>query len=189
MVVWIDNYPVSGAITAVGSVVGCGDLYLSQYVSAPAIVKGIAWDYPIDLSAPQKAPNDNFGSYSLTYQKNGGTPQAFLASDYTPNGAPPPPMTPPTVRVPNLWQATPPDPTTQSGTLASWNIVAALDGGPPTDPLNPCTPPAATPWKLPRGCHCAYVIQLSVNDNTWVGNGGDDHNTLVSFAINIINDI
>jgi hypothetical protein len=86
-------------------------------------------------------------------------------------------------------QQAPPDPATQSGILASWNIVAALDGGPPTDPLNPCTPPAATPWKLPRGCRCAYVIQLSVNDNTWVGNGGDDHNILVSFALNIINDI
>jgi hypothetical protein len=186
VVVWIDNFPVMGAITAVGSVTGCGDLFLSQYVGAPAIVKGIAWDYPIDLTAPQKAPNDNFGSYALTYQKNGGTPQAFLASDYTPNGAPP---TAPTVRVPNLWQSAPPDPATQSGILASWNIVAALDGGPPTDPSNPCAPPAATPWKLPRGCRCAYVIQLSVNDDTWVGNGGDDHNALVSFALNIINDI
>jgi hypothetical protein len=187
VVVWIDNYPVTGAITAVGNVVGCGDLFLSQYVGTPALVKGVAWDFPIDISSPQKVPNDNFGSYALTYQKNGGTPQAFLASDYTPNGAPA--GTTPNVRVPNLWQAAAPNPATQSGILASWNIVAALDGGAPADPTNPCAPPAGSPWKLPRGCRCAYVIQLSVTDNTWVGNGGDDHNTLVSFAINIINDI
>jgi len=187
VVVWVDNYDVFGKITAIGNVVGCGDLYLSQYVGKTALVKGVAWDYPIDINSAQKKPNDNFDDYSLTYQKNGGSPQPFLATDYTPNGAPA--GTAPTVRVPNLWQATAPDPTTQSGILASWDIVAALDGGPPADPNNPCVPPAASPWQLPRGCHCAYVINLYVYDNTWVGNGGDDHNTLTSFAINVINDI
>jgi hypothetical protein len=183
--IWIDNDPVELAITAVGNVVGCGDLYLSQYVGTTAVISGVAWDYPIDIGSPQMAPNDNFGAYSLTYQKNGGSPQPFLASDYAPNGV----AGTPTVRVPNLWSATAPDPSTQSATLASWDIVAALDGGAPTDPNNPCASPAAKPWQLPRGCHCAYNIQLYVNDTTWVGNGGGDHNKLVSFAINIINDI
>jgi hypothetical protein len=185
--VWIDNFPVTAAITAVGNVVGCGDLYLSQYVGTTAKVMGVAWDYPIDINSLQKAPNDNFGAYALTYQKNGGSPQSFLATDYTPNGAPP--GTAPDVRVPNLWQAAPPNPATQAGILASWDIVAALDGGSPTDPNNPCASPAASPWQLPRGCHCAYVINLYVNDNTWVGNGGDNHNTMVSFAVNVINDL
>jgi hypothetical protein len=180
--VWIDNFNVVGLITQVGSVIGCGDLHLKDYVGTTAPVKGIAWDYPIDLLSPQKTPNDNFGAYALSYQKNGGSGQNFLNSDYTPNGAVP--GTSPTVRVPNLWQSTPP---VASGLLASWDIVTALDGGAPPDPNQPCVP--TNPWQLPRGCRCAYVIELTVNDTTWVGNGGDNHETLALFAINIINDI
>jgi len=185
VVVWIDNYPVVGLLTQIGKVVGCGDLHLKDYVGTTAQVMGIAWDYPIDITAPQKTPNDNFGSYSLSYQKNGGTPQPFLPSDYTPNGAPA--GTPPTVRVPNLWQAAPPLPG-QAALLASWDIVTALDGGPPTDAN--CTPPPGKPWQLPRGCRCAYVIELVVGDTTWVGDGGNNHSTgPILFAINVINDI
>ncbi len=180
--VWIDNFNVVGQITQVGSVIGCGDLHLKDYVGTTAPVKGIAWDYPIDMLSTQKTPNDNFGAYALSYQKNGGAGQGFLNSDYTPNGSAP--GTSPTVRVPNLWQATPP---VASGLLASWDIVTALDGGAPPDPSQPCVP--TSPWQLPRGCRCAYVIELTVNDTTWVGNGGDDHSTLALFAINIINDI
>ena len=183
--VWIDNFDVFGMLTRIGNVVGCGDLHLKDYVGTTAPVIGIAWDYPIDVTALQQLPNDNFGSYSLSYQKNGGTMQPFLASDYTPNGAPA--GTPPTVRVPNLWQAAPPT-LAQASTLASWDIVAALDGGPPPDPSNPCVP--ALPWQLPRGCRCAYVIELVVGDTTWVGDGGDNHSTgPILFALNIINDI
>jgi hypothetical protein len=92
------------------------------------------------------------------------------------------------VRVPNLWQATPPNPLTQSATLASWDIVTALDGGAAPDPNFPCVP--ANPWQLPRGCRCAYVIELFVNDTTWVTDGGENHDTgPILFAINIINDI
>jgi hypothetical protein len=111
--------------------------------------------------------------------------QPFLPSDYTPNGAPA--GTPPTVRVPNLWQAAPPLPA-QAALLASWDIVTALDGGPPTD--TNCTPPAGKPWQLPRGCRCAYVIELVVGDTTWVGDGGNNHSTgPILFAVNVINDI
>ncbi|HEX3437537.1 MAG TPA: hypothetical protein VHT24_12275 [Pseudacidobacterium sp.] len=185
VVVWIDNDGLVGAITQIGSVVGCGDLHLKDYVGTTAPVFGVAWDYPIDVTATQQLPNDNFGSYSLSYQKNGGTMQPFLATDYTPNGAPA--GTPPTVRVPNLWQATPPT-LAQAALLASWDIVTALDGGTPPDPNNPCV--AANPWQLPRGCRCAYVIELVANDTTWVGDGGDNHTTgPILFAINVINDI
>ena len=183
--VWIDNYPVVGALTQIGNVVGCGDLHLKDYVGTTASVLGIAWDYPIDVTAARQLPNDNFGSYSLSYQKNGGSMQPFLASDYTPNGTAA--GTPPTVRVPNLWQAVPPT-IPQAALLASWDIVTALDGGAPPDPNNPCV--AANPWQLPRGCRCAYVIELVVGDTTWVGDGGDNHSTgPILFAINIINDI
>jgi hypothetical protein len=183
--VWIDNYEPYGILTQIGNVVGCGDLHLKDYVGTTAPVLGIAWDYPIDVTAARQLPNDNFGSYSLSYQKNGGSMQPFLASDYTPNGAPA--GTSPTVRVPNLWQSVQPT-LAQAATLASWDIVTALDGGPPPDPNNPCV--AANPWQLPRGCRCAYVIELVVGDTTWVSDGGNNHSTgPVLFAINIINDI
>jgi hypothetical protein len=183
--VWIDNYPVVGAITQIGSVIGCGDLHLKDYVGTTAAVMGIAWDYPIDVGAPQRLPNDNFGSYALGYQKNGGSPRSFLASDYNPNGVGA--GTAPKVRVPNLWQAVPPT-LAQAQLLASWDIVTALDGGPPPDPLNPCV--ATNAWQLPRGCRCAYVITLNVGDTTWIGDGGDNHGTgTIMFAVNVINDI
>jgi hypothetical protein len=184
VVVWIDNYPVTADITAVGNVVGCGDLFLSQYVGSKAVIRGVAWDYPIDINSAQMAPNDNFGSYSLSFQKNGGTPVAFLPSDYTPNGTV---VATPTVRVPNLWQSTVPISATQSDILASWDIVTALDGGAPPDPNSPCV--ATIPSQIPRGCHCAYIITLGVSDTTWVGDGGANHPATKSFALNIINDI
>jgi len=183
--IWIDNDSPVGALTQIGNVVGCGDLRLSDYVGATAAVRGIAWDYPIDIFSAQQRPNDNFGSYSISYQKNGGTMQSFLASDYTPNGGG---VALPDVRVPNLWQATPPNPLTQSAVLASWDIVTALDGGAPPDPKFPCAP--ANAWQLPRGCRCAYVLELVVSDTTWVGDGGNNHSSgPVLFALNIINDI
>jgi hypothetical protein len=187
VVVWIDNYPVVGAITQIGNVIGCGDLKLSDFyvkggpnIRCPVI--GLAWDYLIDITAPHQIPNDNFDSYSLTYQQNGGSPQNFLAADYAPNGT----AGTPTVRVPLLWQATAPT-LAQVSTLALWDIVMALDGGTAPDPTKPCI--AAKPWQLPRGCHCAYVITLGVGDTTRVGDGGDNHSALVNFAINVINDI
>jgi hypothetical protein len=183
--VWIDNYQPVGLVTQIGNVIGCGDLHLRDYVGTTAPIFGLAWDYPIDVTAARQLPNDNFGSYSLSYQKNGGSMQPFLASDYAPNGAPA--GTAPTVRVPNLWQATAPT-TAQAALLASWDIVTALDGGPPPDPNNPCV--AANPWQLPRGCRCAYVIELVVGDTTWVSDGGYNNSSGPKlFAINVINDI
>ncbi len=185
IVVWIDNYQPVGLITQIGNVIGCGDLHLKDYVGTTAQVFGIAWDFPIDVTAAQQIPNDNFGSYALSYQKNGGTMQPFLTSDYTPNGTPA--GTPPTVRVPNLWQAAAPTPA-QAALLASWDIVTALDGGAPADPNNPCV--ATNPWQLPRGCRCAYVIELVAGDTTWVNDGGNNNSTgPILFAVNVINDI
>lgn len=184
VVVWIDNHPVLALITQIGSVVGCGDLHLKDFYGnggpnprCPVI--GMAWDYPIDITAPQQIPNDNFGSYWLTFQQNGGSPQNFLATDYAPNGT----LGTPTVRVPNLWQATAPTMPAQAATLALWDIVTALDAGGPL-------PNPAKPWQLPRGQRCAYVITLAATDTTLINNA-TDHNTKgpINFAINIINDI
>ena len=138
----------------------------------------------VDPPFPQQTPNDNFGSYSLSFQKNGGFGVGFQSSDYAPNGV----AGTPTVRVPNLWQAASPT-LAQANVLANWDIVAALDGGPPADPNQPCVADPAKPWQLPRGCRCAYVIELSVGDTTWVGDGHNNHGKLVLFAVNVINDI
>jgi hypothetical protein len=184
VVVWIDNHQVQATITQIGDVVGCGDLHLRDFwgnggPNPRCPVIGMAWDFPIDISAPQQIPNDNFGSYGLTYQQNGGSPQNFLATDYAPNGA----FGTPTVRVPNLWQATAPTMPAQAATLALWDIVAALDTG-------TAFPNPLKPWQLPRGQHCAYVITLAATDTTLI-NDASDHNTRgpINFAINVINDI
>ncbi len=167
--VWIDNQPPIAKINSIGGITGCGDLRLSDYQNITAEIRGVAWDPPIDVTAPQKAPNDNFGSYSLGFQKD-GDPSA---------GGSIPPATP-GVRVPNAWPG--PLLPADEGTLANWDIISALDGG--TGPLPPHSP------KLQRGTRCAYVFSLSVVDTTHVGDSGN-HNSAgpVLYAINVINDL
>ncbi len=152
-----------------GGLVGCGDLRLSDFLTKPAEIRGVAWDPPIDPTAPQKAPNENFGSYSLWFQKN-GDPLA---------GGPIPPATPGT-RVPNIWPG--PLLPADEGTLAMWDIVSAIDNG--------AAPPPPHSPKLQRGTRCAYVFELWVTDTTHVGDSGD-HNDVgpVLYALNVINDL
>ena len=158
-----------GKLTSIGGITGCGDLHLKDYVGTTAPIVGVAWDWPIDPTAPQQKPNDNFGGYTLTFQKNGVVPGVPIA-------VPPAPQT----RVPNIWPG-PLAPGTV-GVLTDWNIVADLDGGP--GPLPPGSP------KLARGDRCAYVITLVVSDTTHVGDSGNNHSTgPVLYAINVINDI
>jgi hypothetical protein len=167
--VWIDNQPIQGLIKSIGGVSGCGDLHLKDFVGTTAEILGVAWDAPIDPTAPQQRPNDNFGSYSLSFQKNGNP----LASGSIP------PAVPPGVRVPNVWPTLAPG---AVGTLANWDIVSALDGGPGPQPPN-------SP-KVPRGERCAYVVILEVADTTHVGDSGLHHSTgPILYAINVINDI
>jgi hypothetical protein len=167
--VWIDNRSPIGELHSIGNVVGCGDLKLSDFAGSLAEIRGVAWDPPIDASAPQLRPNDNFGSYALAFQKNG----APLASGGIP-------VATPGVRVPNVWAAS--LPAGAAGTLASWDIVGALDGG--AGPL-----PANSP-KLLRGTRCAYVVILTVSDTTHVGDSGDVHSTgPILYAVNVINDL
>jgi hypothetical protein len=166
--VWIDNQLPTAQIKSVGGITGCGDVHLKDYVGTTAEILGVAWDPPIDPVAPQQRPNDNFGSYSLSFQRNGDP----LAAGTIPGATP-------TTRVPNVWPALPPG---TFGTLALWDIVAALDGG--TGPLPPHSP------KILRGERCAFVINLWVTDTTHVGDSGN-HNAVgpIAYALNIINDI
>jgi hypothetical protein len=165
--VWIDNQTPTAVITSIGGISGCGDLHLKDYVGTTAEIRGIAWDPPIDPSAPQLRPNENFGSYSLSYKKNG---------ELTPFGIP---GTTPNTRVPNIWPG--PIPAGTDGQLASWDIIGDLDYvGPGPTPLG----------KLARGERCAYVINLGVTDTTHVGDGGNNNTAgPFAYAINIINDI
>lgn len=168
VVVWIDNQAPIGQIKSIGGVTGCGDLHLKDYVGTTAEILGVAWDPPIDPAAPQQRPNDNFGSYSLSFERNGDP----LATGVIPGATP-------TTRVPNVW---PTLPAGTFGTLANWDIVAALDGG--TGPL-----PLHSP-KILRGERCAYVVVLYVSDTTHVGDSGSNHSTgPILYAVNVINDI
>lgn len=174
VVVWIDNRTPTALITSVGGLAACLDLHLKDYVGTHAEIRGIAWDPPIVDSAPQQRPNENFGSYGLGFQKNGGGSgvipiEAHLAPIPVPFGA--------NVRVPNEWPAI----VSADGKLTDWDIVGALDFGPGVPP-----PGSA---KLGRGQRCAYVITLGVSDTTHVGDGGSGHPGSALYAINIINDI
>jgi hypothetical protein len=167
VVVWIDNRTPEAAIHTIGGITGCGDLHLKDFVGTTAHIEGVAWDPPIDPSAPQARPNDNFASYSLTFQKNGVATPAPAVTGTTPN-----------TRVPAIWPG--PLPPGASGLLADWDIVTALDiatSGPGDH-------------KLARGERCAYVFALTVTDSTHVGDSGNHHQAgPVLYAINIINDI
>ena len=162
--VWVDNDSPTAKITSIGGLAACVDLKLSAYKNTTAEIRGVAWDLPIVASNPQAPPNENFGSYGLSFQKNGGAGGTIPAA-LTPN-----------TRVPNVWPG--PLAPAADGILATWDIVAALDGG-----ISP------GPEKLPRGERCAYVIGLGVTDTTLVGEGGVNHHATHLYAINIINDL
>jgi hypothetical protein len=166
--VWIDNQWPTAQILSVGGLTGCGDLHLKDYVGTTAPILGVAWDPPIDPTAAQQPPNDNFGSYSLAVQKNGDPSTTTIILPATPN-----------TRVPNVW---PTLPSGTFGTLANWDIATALDGG--SGPILPGSP------KILRGQRCAFVVTLSVSDTTHVGDSGIPHTTgPILYAVNVINDI
>ena len=163
--VWVDNAGCVAQITTIGGLTGCLDLRLSQFQNTTCEIRGFAWDRAIRAADPQAAPNDNFGGYSLTYQKNGlGTTPGI-----TPASA---------GRVPVDWAETTP---VADGVLANWNIVADIDNG--------NVVPDPTSHKLQRGTRCAFNISLSVTDTTLVGEGGSGHWNGHNFAVNIINDL
>ena len=88
-----------------------------------------------------------------------------------------------TSRVPATLQETPlAAPPADIGVLANWDIVGALDAGPPAGP------PAPYP-KIYRGERCAYLIHLVVTDTTPRGDGGPVHAAEHYFPFCIMNDI
>jgi hypothetical protein len=164
--IWVDNFSPIAQIKSIGGLAPCVDLRLSLFVGTTAEIRGVAWDPPIVGDPLPVAPDENFGDYSMSFQKNGGAGGGITVAT-------------PGVRVPNVW----PGPLgAVDGVLANWDIVAALDFGAP-GPVPPGSP------KLGRGERCAYVIFLSVSDKTLVGEGPSHNHAPHAYAINIINDI
>ena len=164
--VWVDNDNVVAHITSIGGLNGCLDLRLSKFVGTTCEIRGVAWDRAIRAVDPQVSPNDNFASYSMSFQKNGGGGGAIPAAT-------------PGLRVPNVFAEVQP---AGDGVLANWDIIANLDFGGPG-------PVPAGSVQIARGEHCAYIIALSDNDTTLVGEGGSNHTGYHPYAINVINDL
>jgi hypothetical protein len=179
--VWMDNREIDGKITnmaiAGGGGLGvCDELLLSHFVQnghkVNAEIMGRAWD-PIILDSypPALRPNDNFNGYQLQFKKDGGVGWTNITNSPT--------------RVPNIFQqsplaALPAD----TGVLASWDIVGALDAG----PLPGGIPPDPYP-KIYRTERCAYLIELYVSDTTHVGDSGSPHQLWDYFPFCIVNDL
>ena len=139
-------------------------------VQPGADVRGRAWDPLIlDTVAAAEKPNDNFDHYHLSFRKAGG------ASYFT--------ITTSTTRVPNSLPLLPAPPG-DIGVLATWDIVAALDAGPPPDPYVPPSDP-----KIYRGERCAYVIHLSATDKTLVNDAAGTHYGEDFWPFCIVNDL
>lgn len=194
--VWIDNRAIEGFIDHLGIAGGgalnvCDELSLSQFITPSpfppppppvlppptgpftkknATINGRAWDPIILNSYPHTdRPNDNFNSYVLEFFKDG-------------SGGPVP-ITTSSTRVPaTLQQAPLAPPPADIAVLNNWDIVAALDAGPPLGG------PAPYP-KIYRGERCAYLIHLTVTDTTPRGDGGTVHTKEHYFPFCIMNDI
>ena len=173
--VWLDNHPIQVllkgmAIAGGGPLAVCEELSLSQFLGTTAEIIGRAWDPLIVNTVPAtEVPNNNFDFYQVSFRKAGGPSYVGITTSST--------------RVPNVLPALPPPPG-DVGTLANWDIVSALDAGPPPDPYVP--PPYP---KIYRGERCAYLIRLYATDTTRLSDGSDHHDEEDFFPFCIVNDL
>jgi hypothetical protein len=171
VVVWLDNKDIRTVIHGIEGIGICEDVHLKKFTANQAQIKGIAWDPLIidTATVPYTHPNDNFGTYHVSFAKQS-------------EGSLPIPALTPTTRVPNILPG--PLAVGASGVLANWDIVTAIDAGPAPSPYVP--PPLG---KLYRGEACTYNINLSANDTTLTGNGTTHHIGTFRFPIKIVNDL
>lgn len=158
--VWVDNHPVQAAITGIGGLTPCADLYTQNPTSMfkTVGVQGTAWDaliVPADLTQPT---SDNFHHFTVQFQKQGAGGWVTLVDSPSPVPARPLPA--------------------GIGALASWNLQS-VDAA--TNPLGL----PADQLLLP-GQECTYVVKLDVWDRTVV-NEGTVHYDWKVFPIKIIN--
>ncbi len=182
--VWIDNRKIEARITALsisaGDILGiCDELSLSQFISSGSKVdmdiEGTAWD-PLILGSylDTLSPNDNFDRYHMHFKKDGAVAYTAIETDKL-------------ISVPAVKNESFAALATQTGTLTSWDIVAALDGGPKPAPNAPPLP--ASDPKIYRGDRCAYIIKLYVRDTTHLSDTGNPHDKEFVWPFCIINDL
>lgn len=165
--IWLDNLPVFALITGIKTVAPCATLKLSDFVSSGMEILGIAWDSVIDSAFDiDKAPNDNFDSYTLTLEKQGGGTHTigtygdrvivpFRKSGATPTSA-------------------------EAGTLAIFDIALVIDDN--SASKNPAV-------SIPRAKGCAYILHLHVRDNTRLHDDVHVHNAWAQWPFCIVNDL
>lgn len=164
--IWLDNKSIFALITGIEGVAPCADVKLKDFLGSTINILGLAWDPLIDDAFPDTAPNDNFDKYRLTLVKQGVGSRL---------------ITDPNSRVIVPFRKTGPPPTpAEQGTLATFDIVAALDGGLAT------SDPAVN---LPRGESCAYYFVLGVWDKTRLNDDTDTHHATHIWPICIVNNI
>ena len=160
--VWVDNEDVEAAITGIGGLLPCMDLYMKEKTPPHGFrtvdVEGTAWDSLIVATDPN-APSDNFGQYILDFQKQGASGWQVLETSTSPVPARPSPV--------------------GVGVLKTWDLKT-LDR-----PSNPGGYPLAQ--LLHPNESCAYVVRLRVWDRTLVGDTSNTHYDEKFFPVKIIN--
>jgi hypothetical protein len=197
--IWVDNWPVVCQIVKFQrpgtapeppwvDIPACTDILMSW---KKLRIIGLAWDALIDSDPawPATAPNDNFNSYGLSYQK-----------EFSSTAPDPIPITPtpdhlalaPNRRVPDTLS---PLPGPMAGVvnadlLVEWDLTT-LDAGslPAVPPGVTCESAPDVGNKLYKTCSCTYTLRLSVSDTTVTVSDVSLHNPTTSQPIKIINDL
>jgi hypothetical protein len=160
---WIDNEPVHAAITGIAGLPPCGDLYTQTNagVFKTVNIQGTAWDQLIDPVSPDltRPTSDNFGNFTVQFQKQGAAGYALLINSTNP--VPPRPLP------------------LGVGTLTPWNLQS-LDAA--SNPMG-----FAADQLLAQGQECTYVVVLQVWDTTVVNEGTVHYSGTILFPIKIIN--
>jgi hypothetical protein len=160
---WIDNEPLHGAITGIGSLPPCSDLYTQTNagVFKTVDIDGTAWDQLIDPTTPDftKPTSDNFAEFTVVFQKQGAAGFATLIDSPNPVPARPLPV--------------------GVGTLTPWDL-RTVDAT-----LNPLGLPADQ--LLAVGQACTYNVILQVWDSTIVNEDTTHYTGYILFPIKIIN--
>ena len=169
VVVWIDNQEIVASITSIGALAPCVDLHLKDFVGTTAEVRVLPGTRQL-IPPLRNSRRMTISARIACRSKRTVVPAALSRPSRRPRGC----------RRSGRGHFAP----GVDGSLAMWDIVNALDASSPTP--TPGIPAAA---KLVRNERCAYVIALSVQDTTHVGDSGSHHTDFALYAINIINDV
>jgi hypothetical protein len=197
--IWLDNWPVVCKIVkfqrpgdpgaqppepAWVDLEDCTDILMSW---ERLRIIGLAWDALTDDAWPATAPNDNFDSYSLAYQK-----EFSASSDPIPVvPAAGYPLLAANRRVPDTLTPLPgPLPNdANADLLVEWDLTTLDAGALPGGTTCETAPDVGN--QLYRGCACTFTLSLGVSDKTVTETVGDyySHHPGTSQPIKIINDL